>query len=55
MVTRSPEFHGLHGNFFIHGTHGAHGFLLKIILKILFCVACRQEILEEIFGKNLRT
>ena len=27
------------------------GFLLMII----FLVACRQEILEEIFGKNLRT
>ncbi len=29
----------------------SQGFLLMII----FLVACRQEILEEIFGKNLRT
>ena len=31
--------------------HSRQGFLLMII----FLVACRQEILEEIFGKNLRT
>ena len=31
--------------------HFQSGFLLMII----FLVACRQEILEEIFGKNLRT
>ena len=27
----------------------------SFLLKIIFLVACRQEILEEIFGKNLRT
>ena len=30
-------------------------FQLRFSLKIIFLVACRQEILEEIFGKNLRT
>ncbi|OYP43365.1 hypothetical protein CIK89_09290 [Prevotella sp. P4-119] len=32
-----------HRNFIIHGTHGGHG--EKFLLKIIFYVACRQEIL----------
>ena len=43
MVTRSPEFHGLHGNFFIHGTHGEHGFSLKILVKILVKISSRRR------------